>query len=567
MKLVKAIWILMTALLLASCGGGGGAGDSPFNPGGGSTDVADLVVTASSTQMQNTGSDDVTITVTAVDSGNNALGTVPVKVTADSGAIVTSSATETDESGVITSTVNIGANKSNRIITVTAVSGTVSKSVQIQVSGTSVSMVLNPAVVAPNVKANIQIRVVDGAGNAMANEVVTVAAAGLNPAEATGTTDSNGAFVYAYTAPAATGDYTVSVSAAGDSDQQTLQVQTTGTKPNVTEAISSASVAADPSVVAVNLADSTANRSEIRALFVGADNKPIENVRVLFDLGGDPNNIGGTFTAGGGTQPLYSNANGVVTTAYVPGTRSSPTDGVTVRACYGVSDTDPNLRNCTTSASKTLTVTSEALNVTIGTNNDILVGTLTYTKQLNVSVVDSSGAAKSDVNLVVSVDLPRYRKGFYGLGLNGWGKAGTNPSLPSGDTAICANEDTNRNGVREGSEGNDGDGLLEAGEGGEDQNDNGTLEPRKADVRVRLLSAKTDVNGSAVLEVTYDQDHGSWLDAVITVSASGISGTEGRATYTLAPLGVDAAQIKDTSSSPAFVRSPYGVVASCTNAN
>lgn len=565
MKLVKATWILMMALLLSSCGGGGGAGDSPFNPGDGTTAVADLVVTASSTQMQNTGSDDVTITVTAVDSDNNALGTVPVKVTADSGAIVTSSATETDESGKITSAVSIGANKSNRVITVTAVSGTVSKAVQIQVVGTDVSMVLNPAVVAPNVKANVQIRVVDGAGNAMTNELVTVSAAGLNPPEASGRTDSNGAFVFAYTSPSTTGDYSVSVSAAGDSDTQTLQVQTTGTKPVVTEAITSASVAADPSVVAVNLPDSSANRAEIRALFVGADNKPIENVRVLFDLAGDPNNIGGTFTAGGGTQPLYTNANGVVTTAYVPGTRSSPTAGVIVRACYGVSDTDPNLRNCTTSATKTLTVTSEALNVTIGTNNDILVGTLTYTKQLNVSVVDSSGAAKSDVNLVVSVDLPRYRKGFYSLGLNGWGKAGT--TLPSGDAAICANEDINRNGVREGSEGNDVDGVLEAGEGGEDQNDNGTLEPRKADVRVRLLSPKTDANGSAVLEVTYDQDHGSWLDAVITVSASGISGTEGRATYTLSPLGVDAAQIKDTNAAPAFVRSPYGISNSCTNAN
>lgn len=543
MKLVKAIWILMTALLLASCGGGGGAGDSPFNPGDGTTNVSDLVVTASSTQMQNTGSDDVTITVTAVDSDNNALGTVPVKVTADSGAIVTSDSAETDESGKISSTVSIGANKSNRVITVTAVSGTVSKSVQIQVTGTNVSMVLNPAVVPPNAAANIQIRVVDGAGNAMANQAVTVAAAGLSPAEATGTTDSNGSFVYAYTAPAATGDYTVTVSAAGDSDQQTLQVQTTGTKPIVTEAIASASVAADPSVVAVNLPDSTANRAEIRALFVGADNKPIPNVRVLFDLGGDPNNVGGTFTAGGGSQPLYSNDNGIVTTAYVPGTRSSPTDGVTIRACYGVSDTDPDLATCANSATKTLTVTSEALNVTIGTNAVITVNELTYTKQLNVSVVDASGAAKADVNLVASVDLPFFRKGSYALGIDGWGKTGQ---------IICPNEDVNRNGVLE---------------DGEDDNSNGTLEPRKADVRIRLLSSKTDATGSAILEVTYDQDHGSWLDAVITVSASGISGTEGRATYALTPVPVDAAQIKNTNGSPAFANSPYGVVLNCANPN
>ncbi|MFT3957395.1 MAG: hypothetical protein QM722_24345 [Piscinibacter sp.] len=543
MKLVKAIWILMAAMLLASCGGSSGAGDSPFNPGGGETDVADLVITLSQSQITNTGSDDVTVTVTAIDAQRNALATVPVKVSADSDAIVVSDGTDTDETGKLVSTLSIGANKSNRVITVTAVSGTVTKSVTIQVTGTAVSMVLNPAVIAPSASANVQIRVVDAAGNAMAGETVTVTAAGLTPAEATGTTDGNGAYVFAYTSPATTGDYTVTVNAAGGSDSQVLQVQTVGTRPVVTAAITSASVAADPSVVAVNLPDSSSNRSEIRALFVGADNKPIPNVRVRFDLGGDPNNVGGTFTAGGGTQPLYSNENGVVTTAYVPGTRSSPTDGVVIRACYGVSDNDPDLATCANSATKTLTVTSEALNVTIGTNAVIIVGELTYTKQLNVSVVDASGAAKADVNLVASVDLPYFRKGSYALGLNGWGKV---------SQIICPNEDVNRNGVLE---------------SGEDANGNGTLEPRKADVRIRLLSSKTDSTGSAILEVTYDQDHGSWLDAVVTVSASGISGTEGRATYALTPVPVDAAQIRNTSSSPAFLDSPYGVALDCANPN
>lgn len=549
MKLVKAIWILMTALLLASCGGGGGAGDSPFNPGDGTTEVADLVMTLSKSQLFNTGSDSVTVTVTAIDSARNAIAAVPVTVSVDADALVASSDSETDENGTLASTVTIGANKANRVITVSAVSGEVTRSATIQVSGTKISAVLNPAVVRPSNAADVQIRVVDQAGNPMPNESVQVTAAGLSPAEATGTTDSNGTYVFAYTAPATPGDYTISVAVAGASDEQTLQVQSVGTRPVVTTAITSASVSANPSVVAVNLPDSTTNRSEIRALFLGADNKPIKNVRVLFDLAGDTQSIGGSFTAGAGPQPLYSDDNGVVTTAYVPATRSSPTDGVTVRACYGVSDNDPNLRNCITNATETLTVTSEPLNVTIGTNAKIVVGTLTYTKQFNVSVVDSSGAAKADVNLVASIDLPRYRKGRYVLGLTGWFKDGP---LTSGDYAICANEDENRNGV------------LEAGE---DNNGNNALEPRKADVRVRLLSSKTDSSGSAVLEVTYDQDHGSWVDAVITVSASGIAGTEGRAVYTLSPVPVDAAQIKDTSGSPAFVVSPYGVSNSCANAN
>lgn len=58
----------------------------------------------------------------------------------------------------------------------------------------------------------------------------------------------------------------------------------------------------------------------------------------------------------------------------MPGTRSSPANGVTVRACYGVSDSDPNLLNCTTNATQTLTV-AEPLSVTIGTNAEIIVRT------------------------------------------------------------------------------------------------------------------------------------------------------------------------------------------------
>lgn len=547
MKLVKAIWILLCASVLASCGGGSGAGDSPFNPNGGgsggSSAVADLVLVLSAAQVANTGSATVTITATAIDAARNALADVPVTVTADSDAIVSSTSTATGTDGTLTASLSIGANRSNRVITVSAVSGTVVKSATVQVVGTTISSVLAPAVIAPSAAGNVQYRVVDQAGNPMVNQPVQVTAAGLNPAQASGTTGANGDFVFNYTAPAAAGSFQINAIIAGASDVQTVQVQTTSTVPNVTAAITSASVSANPSVVAVNLAGASSNRSEIRALFLGAGNVPIPNVRVRFDLDGDAQNIGGTFTAGSGTQTLYSDANGVVTTAYVPSTRSSPTNGVTVRACYGVSDNDPNLLNCTTNAVQTLTVTSEPLSVTIGTNAKIVVGSLTYTKQFNVVVVDSSGAVKPDVNIVASIDLPFYRKGFYTSVPTGWART---------ETAVCASEDTNRNGV------------LETGE---DLNGNGSLEPRKADVSVRLLSSRTDASGSAILEVTYNQDHGSWVDAVITVSASGIAGTEGRASYALAPVPVDATAVKDASTPPAFVVSPYGTTASCTNPN
>ena len=559
MNTIKRLASVTLLSLAVACGGGGNSGTAPFGTGSGSngsgtggangaaTLASDLILTLDSAQIQNTGSATATATATVIDANRNTLAGVPVTISADSDAIVTNGTGPSGTEGTLKAKVSIGADKGNRLITVTASSGSVTKTATLQVVGTTIESVLIPAIVAPSTAAEIRYRVLDKAGNPMANQAVQIVATGLTPASATGKTGANGDYVFAYMSPAAAGNYQVVANIGGQSDTQTVQVQTTGTVPVVSAAIQSASVSANPSVVAVNLPGSEVNRSEIRALFLGTNNLPIKNVRVRFDLNGDVNSIGGKFTTG--TTTLYSDANGVVTSAYVPGTRSSPTDGVTVRACYGLSETDPNFVNCLTYKLVTLTVTADALGVTIGTNETIVVNDLTYVKKFIVSVSDSAGVAKADVNLVVSLDLPNYRKGFYTVQGGKWVKAG---GLPSGDTAVCANEDTNRNGV------------LEAGE---DRNQDGQLWPRKPDVTVSLLQSKTGADGTAVLQIQYAKDHGSWVDAMITVSASGVSGTEGRASYLVAPVSVDAASAANGSASPAYQVSPYGVGTSCLNPN
>lgn len=554
-KLLKILIATAVVALTASCGGGGGnAGTSPFGSGGttgGGTgsDAADLIVTLSTAQLANTGSATADVSVTAIDASRNAIAGVPVSISADGNAVVSVTGTKTGADGTIAGKISTGADRGNRLITVTATSGSISKTATLQVVGTTITSVLVPAVIAPSTAGQVQYHVIDQAGNPMSGQAVQIVAASLTPAETTGTTGANGDFVFDYTAPAATGSYTITANIGGKSDSQTLQVQTTSTVPAVPPGtISAASISANPSVVPVNATGSESNRSEIRVLFLGANNLPVPNVRVKFDLNGDPNSIGGKFTTGGTT--LYSDANGVVTTAYVPGSRSSPTDGVTVRACYGLTDTDANLLTCGTSRIVTLTVTSEPLGVTIGTNELIIVNELTYQKKFIVSVSDSAGVAKPDVNVVVSLDLPNYRKGHYGIAGSKWVKADL-PN-PPGDAKVCANEDTNRNGV------------LEAGE---DVNADGQLWPRKPDVIISLSQSKTRADGTVELLITYAKDHGSWVDAFITVSASGVSGSEGRATYLLAPVPVDAASISKIDSSPAYVVSPYGLANSCLNPN
>lgn len=555
-RVLRILWVSLCSLVLVACGGGGGnAGTSTFGTGsgggtgGGGTPTpvaADLILNADSLQLTNSASSSTTLTVTAVDAARVVVAGAGVQLSADNDGVVAQGSTTTDADGKVSATLSIGGNRANRIITVTATSGTVTKTVAVQVIGTRITSTLVPAIVAPGASGEVQYRVIDQTGNAMVGQAVSVSAPGLTPAnaDAAAVTGANGDYKFTYTAPTTAGSYPIATSIGGVTDTQTLTVQGSSSVGPVTASINSASVSANPSVVGVNATGAPgSSRSEIRALFLTAGNVPVKNVRVRFDLAGDANSIGGTFSTG--TNTLYSDDNGIVSTAYIPGSRSSPTNGVTVRACYGTTDTDPNLLNCVTNAVVQLTVVSEPLGVSIGTNETIVVGDLTYTKRFLVSVADSAGNAKADVALSVSLDLPQYRKGFYTIVGDSWVKQG-------GDVAVCLNEDGNRNGV------------LEAGE---DINGNARLDPGRSDVTVRLLSPTTGADGTAIVEITYAKSFGSWVDAWITVAASGVSGTEGRATYVLAPIPVDAAAIKNVNAPPAFVRSPYGVVGNCSSPN
>jgi hypothetical protein len=187
----------------------------------------------------------------------------------------------------------------------------------------------------------------------------------------------------------------------------------------------------------------------------------------------------------------------------------------------------------------------------------VIVKTLTYVKQYVVTVVDSAGNPKADVTLGASVDLPNYRKGRYDVPDKSWVQA---------VSAVCVNEDTNRNGVLDGN-----DDLVSTGIG----NGDGQLWPRKPDVSIlfidasgnQVTSTKTAADGTAILQIEYAQDHASWVDALITVTASGVSGSEGRASHLVAPVPVPADPLTDTTHAPAFVVSPYGTASLCTDSH
>jgi hypothetical protein len=263
----------------------------------------------------------------------------------------------------------------------------------------------------------------------------------------------------------------------------------------------------------------------------------------------------------------------------------------------------------------------EALSVNIRTNELIKSGAaeLTYIKEFVVMVVDAAGNARADVQITPSVDLTGYYKGFYwwdgeawvqqltlanteayrwnssqirwesGLcaryddptvgapdpivcnswTANGWQRsvrpAGSTTPLPlplvTTNQPVCPNEDNNRNGVREAAAPAGSPSLSGRGE---DMNWNGELDPRKADVAVKMVgSPKTDANGIAIVQIEYGRDLATWVDFVITVTASGISGTEARARYTgnlygLGNLPAPGEAFRNEDVAPAFVVSPYG---------
>jgi len=557
MKKHSKILILVGLVVgLASCGGNEDeAGTPPFGTGSTAAGCAtsgasaasapatcvsasSLTLQLDSNSIQNTGVATVKATATAITASGQALSGIPVSFSVDNGATFTQSSSTTSAAGTVVATVSIGSDPSNRLVTVTATSGSLSTSAVFAVTGSTLTAT-GSAIVAPSSTGNqIIFRLTNANSAGVPNQPISIVAGVLGTT--TGATDSNGNYTYTYTAPASAGSIDVVASAGGVSKTLTVLVQSgAGSIPPAVGPINSASVTANPSVVSTNTA-STNNSTQIRARFVGPGNAAVQRVRVRFDLNGDPNSIGGSFSTG--TSVIYSDVSGDAITAYIPGTKSSPTNGVTIRACYDLNDFAASA--CPNQAVTTITVVSDPLSVTIGSNAQIVTpsANLTYQRKFVVLVVDAAGRAKANVDIVPSIDIEQYWKGVYDTP-GAWTQ-----HLNLGG---CANEDGNRNGVLETSE---------------DINHSGAIEPRKSDVAISIEgTGKTDNSGSAVIVIEYPQNVASWARVKILVAATGVSGTEGRATWTEV-LPVPAAALT-AQSSPPFVVSPYGQTTGSTNLN
>jgi len=507
------------------------------NPAPTTPQAARLTLTLNAFSVPNSGSTEVVATAAAIGSNQNALAGIPIQLSVTDGdpiaanspsSFVIAGSTQTGSNGQVTGTVNIGADHSNRTVTVTATSGALTATAAFQVTGaqfTQASPV--PSVVTAGQTGKVLYTLSDVNGNPMRGIPINVS--GSSVTTQSGSTDLNGGFVFNYTAPNTPGA-TLQFTAKAGGVESKVSVTVAGGATTVPNAVAPVSKTLNLSsnVVPVNTATSS-NQASVYAIFRDGSNAPIDNVRVLFDVTGD--NGTGTIASTDYTKtpavnnPVLSDASGTASTAYKPGSVSSPTNGVTVRACWKISDflAGETVANCPAGnlLTTTLTIVSNPVSISIGTDNTITAGpsALTYIKKYVVLVVDSAGNPKADVQITPSLDLGAYSKGAWGYNAvtKKWERK------PQGDyftvlgdlgysvgalKAVCPNEDLNRNGVID---------------SGEDTNSNGQLDPRKSDVAITLVGAtKTDANGVAVLQLEYPKSLGSWVNFKITVTAAGV---------------------------------------------
>lgn len=506
MKYFRNLFAMAAIALLASCGGGGGSAGT--TPGGTTVTVANFDYVLDKSSISNSGADEATLTATALDANNNPVSGVDFKVNVSSG-IYTPTNTTTDTSGKAVGKISMGGNKSNRSITVNMTVGGKAKTESITVTGSDIALSTVPAAPVPGASVVLTVKVVDVNGVGIGNAPVTLS--GSLGFKGSVTTDSTGtAKASLSAAPTAVGTYTVVTAASGVTKTREIQiVGPNGSVPDAVGTISAASLAITPNTIAPNLADSSTNKAALRAVFQDASNRAIKNIRVRFEIVEPSLGAGEQISTGSAT--VYTDQNGVATADYVAGTRSSPTNGVAIRACYALTDAAIANGACPESRLATMTVASSPLSITLGDNNLLEAGSnsLTYIKKFDVAVADAAGNAVPNAQISASVDLLSYRKA---TGLSVVSNAVTYVGSP----ATCPNEDKNRNGLLD-------VGAIET----EDANSNGIIEPRKADVIISYLSGRvTGANGRATIQVEYPQSVAYWIDYAVKVTTN-VAGSEG----------------------------------------
>ena len=216
--------------ILAGCGGGADLPTAPATPP--ATPVptaASIQLLVSSPQMASSGGNTVDLTAIVLSATRQTVGdrTVTFSAGTDATAYVDniSEGGVSDTNGIVTARLNLGGDKVNRTITLTAAADSVTATNSVDVTGTTVTISGNSSL-AFGAATTLTLAVRDSIGNALKNTTVSVSSKTGNTIDltpATGITNSSGQISATVTATAA-GDDVISASAAGASAAQTLTI-------------------------------------------------------------------------------------------------------------------------------------------------------------------------------------------------------------------------------------------------------------------------------------------------------------------------------------------------------
>jgi hypothetical protein len=532
--------------------------------------VANFVLLLDRSTLPNSGTTTAKLSVLAVDSNNNVAPGAAVTVSTDANSIFTPGASVTDAQGLYTGQIGVGGDKSDRQVVASVTVNGITKQTSLRVIGSKLLLQAVPPTPAPGQSVAVTMTLQDAVANPIPGATLTLG--GTIPAlqNRTVTTDLSGSATVSFVAPATAGSYTISATGSGvSSADYQLQVFTSTVTVAVIPVGAAPSLSASPNVLTVNAPNTNTSKSTLRFLFLDASNRPIPNVRVRFDdvTSGLPR-VGASISSG--TTTLYTDASGTVSAQYIAGQNSSPTNGVTVNACYSATDF-ASTNDCPAKISATLTVAGQALAVSIGDDNLMQKGTGTYIKRFAVTVADSAGRAVANAPVDISVDLTHFGKGFAkdtGGGLTDIPNPPSDPLAASPlDRTVtptligpifrvwCPNEDVDRNG--------NFDPGIDFNTGSVDSNGQPTLEPRKSDLIVSYddpTVTATNSSGILIIKVEYSQRFATWLAYKVRVTAN-VSGSEGMAERLFVTHFIEGDEKNGS-----FLVPPYGQ-ASCDSPN
>lgn len=612
--ILSVLLLALLAAVVAACGGGGGLSgndddDGSTPPPTGPT-AALLELRTDITSLGSAPGRIANLTAVAKDSSNNLVQGVEISFSATSGDLAVLNAT-TNAAGQATATLSAGSNPSNRTITVTARTGSVSTQLQIEVTGTTIN-VSGASSIALGESQVYTVRLTDSEGDPIVGKVVSLTSAAGNTLSASSlTTNSNGQVQVTLTA-VSSGTDTLTASAQGATAQKSIAIsgdalrfitpaQNVEVNINTPQSITVEWTKNGTPQTAQTLTF-TATRGTLSAASAVTDGSGRAGVSITSSTAGpgvitvtNPEGLQATlsleFVATSvaqvilqGSPSVVSPGGSVALTATVRDANNNlvknklvtfsivqDTTGGSLSVSGDTTDSFGSASSTFTAGNTTgpnqgviiratvegvsddvdLTVGGRALRVILGTGNTLSEdATQTqYIKPWVVQVTDAQGNAVGGATVNISWDGVAFKKGQ-------WIPDVVNEVWIHSPTNItCPDED---NGGTTGVAIYENDGIIQ---GDEDVDGDGVLEP--GNPASTPATIQTDDNGFGYFNLTYPQNYATWAVGTLSARVS-VSGDQYQSSIT-EPLSILADDIDDLDVVPPGHYSPYGTTLDCTN--